>query len=159
MLGKGRPHRLLAGEAGYDGPILTGLGLGGEFVFGRARLQLFELQLELVEQLAAALGRWPEALALQFGDDQLQMRDHGFGAGSAGFRLPAGRALGDQRRFKGVDPFGENVGCNRHERDSTTIARHCDDLAQWVSQLVAPYPTACGRHVCCGLRQSMPSSM
>jgi hypothetical protein len=88
--GKGAPHRLFAGEAGYDGPILTGLGLGGEFVFGRARLQLFELQLELVEQLAAALGRWPEALAPQLGDDQLQMRDHGLGAGGAGFRLLAG---------------------------------------------------------------------
>jgi hypothetical protein len=28
-----------------------------------------------------------------------------------------------------------------------------------VSQLVAPYPTACGRQLCNGLRQSMPSSM
>jgi len=75
VLGKGCPHRLLAGEAGYDGPILTRPGLSGEFVFGGTRLQLLELQLELIEELAAALGRWPEALALQFGDEQLQMRD------------------------------------------------------------------------------------
>jgi hypothetical protein len=58
--GKGRPHRLLAGEAGYDGPVLAGLG-GGQFVFGGARLQLLELQLELVEQLATAFGGLPEA--------------------------------------------------------------------------------------------------
>ena len=159
VLGKRCPHRLLAGEAAHDGVVLARLGGGGERVFGRACLQLLELQLELIEQLAAALGRWPEALASQFGDDQLQMRDHGLGTRGAGFGLLAGRALGDQRHLECVDPVGENVGCNRHERDLTIIARHCDDLAQWVSQLVAPYPTACGRQVCCGLRQSMPSSM
>ena len=159
VLGKRCPHRLLAGEAAHDGVVLARLGGGGECVFGRACLQLLELQLELIEQLAAALGRWPEALASQFGDDQLQMRDHGLGTRGAGFGLLAGRALGDQRRFECVDPVGENVGCNRHERNSTIIARHCDDLAHWVSQLVAPYPTASGRQVCCGLRQSIPSSM
>jgi hypothetical protein len=114
---KGCPHRLLAGEAGHDGRMLTGPGLSGEFVFGGIRLQLLELQLELIEELAA-LGRWPEALALQFGDDQLQMRDHGLGAGGAGFRRLAGRALGDQRRFERVDRVGENVGCDRHKPDS-----------------------------------------
>src|SRR5271167_480390 len=70
VLGKGCPHRLLAGEAGHHGRILTGPGLSGEFVFGGTRLQLLELQFELIEELAA-LGRWPETLALQFGDDQL----------------------------------------------------------------------------------------
>jgi hypothetical protein len=107
----------------------------------------------------AALGRWPKALALQFGDDQLQMPDHRLGARGTGFRLLAGRALGDQCRLERVDRVGENVGSDRHGRDSTTIARPCDDLAQWVSQFVAPYPTACGRQLCSGLRQSMPSSM
>ena len=27
-----------------------------------------------------------------------------------------------------------------------------------MSRLAARYPAACGRHVCCGMRQSMPSS-
>src|SRR5215472_9580691 len=54
MLGKGRSHWFSAGEAGDDRPILNGLGLGSEFVFCRARLQLLKLQLKLVEQLAAA---------------------------------------------------------------------------------------------------------
>ena len=120
---KGRPHRLSAGEAGHDGPVLTG---GGEFVFGRARLELLELQLELVEQLAAALGRWPETLAPQLGDDQLQMGDHGLGAGGAGFRLLAGRAFRDQCRLERVDCVGDNVGWDRHGHDSTTIACPCD---------------------------------
>src|SRR6516164_3805384 len=34
--------------------------------FAGARLQLLELQLELIEELGAALGRWSEALAPQF---------------------------------------------------------------------------------------------
>jgi hypothetical protein len=116
MCGKGCPHRLLAGEAGYDGPVLAELG-GGQFVFGGARLQLLELQLELVEQLATAFGRLPEALAFQFGDDQLQMRDHGLGTRGAGFRLLAGRALGEQCGFERVDRVGENVAWDRHGGD------------------------------------------
>jgi hypothetical protein len=58
----------------------------------------------------------------------------------AGLGLLAGLAFGDQRRFERVDPVGENVGCDRHEPDSTTIAGDCDQLTQWVSQLVAPLP-------------------
>jgi hypothetical protein len=150
-------HRLFAGEARHDRPILAG---GGDFVFAGARLQLLELQLELVEELGAALGRRPEALAPQFGDDQFEMGHHGLGPSGPGLGLPAGLALGNQCRLERLDPVGENVGCDRHRRDSTTIAGHCDEFAQWVSQLVAPpYPTACGRQLCSGLRQSMPSSM
>ena len=147
-------HRLFAGEARHDRAILAG---GGEFVFTGARL--LELELELMEELGAALGRWPEALAPQFGDDQFEMRHHGLGPSGPGLGLLAGLALGGQCCFERVDPVGENVGCDRHGRDSTTVAGHCDQLAQWVSQLVAPYPTACGRQLCSGLRQSMPSSM
>jgi len=112
-------HWLFAGEARHDRPILAG---GGEFVFAGARLQLLELQLELVEQLGAAFGRWPEALAPQFGDDQFEMRHHGLGPSGPGLGLVAGLALGDQCRFKRLDPVGENVGCDRHGGDSTTIA-------------------------------------
>jgi hypothetical protein len=48
-------------------------------------LELLELQLELVEQLATALCGLPKALASQFGDDQLQMRVHRLGTRGAGF--------------------------------------------------------------------------
>jgi hypothetical protein len=96
MFGKGRPHPLLAGEAGHDGAVLAGLG-SDEFVFCGTRFELLELQLALVEQLAAAFGGLPEMLALQFGDHQLQMRDHGLGPRGTGFRRLAGRALGTSR--------------------------------------------------------------
>jgi hypothetical protein len=74
--GNGARTWLLAGEAGHGGRILTRPGLSGELVFGSARLQFLKLQLELIEEPTAALGQLPEALALQLGDDQLQMRDH-----------------------------------------------------------------------------------
>jgi hypothetical protein len=120
-------HRLFAGEARHDRPVLAG---GGEFVFAGARLQLLELQLELIEELGAALGRWPEALAPQFGDDQFEMCHHGLGPSGPGVSLLVGLALGNQCRLERLDPVGENVGCDRHRRDSTTIAGHCDQLAQ-----------------------------
>src|SRR6516162_9376090 len=59
-------------------------------------------------------------------DDQLQMGDHGLGAGGAGFRLLAGRAFRDQCRLERVDCVGDNVGWDRHGHDSTTIACPCD---------------------------------
>jgi hypothetical protein len=49
------------------------------------------------------------------------MRDHGFGPSGPGLGLLAGLALGGQRRFERLDPIGENVGCDRHGRDSTAV--------------------------------------
>ncbi|QKE92869.1 hypothetical protein HN018_22805 (plasmid) [Lichenicola cladoniae] len=43
---------------------------------GSIRLQLLELQLQLVEQPATALRRWAEPVALQLCDQQLEVRDH-----------------------------------------------------------------------------------
>src|SRR5271169_4582802 len=57
--GNGAPHRLLASEAALRG----GLRLdrpGSGLIFRGARFQLLELQFQLVEQLAAALGRLPK---------------------------------------------------------------------------------------------------
>src|SRR6516225_5316457 len=68
------------------------------------------------------------------------MRDHGLGSSRSGLGLLAGLALGGQRRFERVDRVGENVDCDRHDPDSTTMAGDCEGLAQWVSQLVAPLP-------------------
>jgi len=53
MRRKGRPHRLSAGERAYR--RASGRCRGG-FVLGRACRRFLELQFELVEQLAAALG-------------------------------------------------------------------------------------------------------
>jgi hypothetical protein len=51
--------------------VVPAAGSGGGLVLGRARLQLLELQFQLVEQPAAALGGLPVLLALQLGDQQL----------------------------------------------------------------------------------------
>ena len=92
-------------------------------------------------------------------DDQFEMRDHRLSASGAGLGLLASLALGDQRRFERVGPVRENVGCDRHGGDSTTVADHCNGLALWGVNLSHPYPAACGRQLCSGWRQSMPSSM
>ena len=41
----------------------------------------------MIKDLAPALGRLPEAVALHLGDQQLQMRDHRLGARGPGFGL------------------------------------------------------------------------
>jgi hypothetical protein len=115
-----RPHRLATGEAAHHRVVLGGFGgrdLGGDLVLRRRRLELFQLQLQLVEDLAAALGRWPEAVPLHLGDDQLQMLDHRLGARGAGFCHLAGRALGGQRRLQGFDVVGEYLEACRHTRN------------------------------------------
>src|SRR4051794_13855799 len=86
--------RLPAGEAPHHRAAgrLRG-GFGGDLVRRGARLELLELQLQLVEQLAAFRGG-TEALAPQLGDEQLQLRDHRLGARRASLRLPAFRPLG-----------------------------------------------------------------
>lgn len=72
MLGE----RLARGPLAREGGHALRLGcrhLGGDLVFAGARLQLLQLQLELIEQAAGALGMRPEQLALELGDLQLQM--------------------------------------------------------------------------------------
>ena len=59
--------------------------LGDDGPLGRVGFQFLELQFQLVEQLAAALGGLAILVAPQLGDDQLQVRDHGRGARGAGF--------------------------------------------------------------------------
>ena len=90
-----------------------GIGIGNGFVFGGARFQLLELQLQLVEQ-AAALGGGPEPLAPQLGDQQLQMRHHRLGPRCPGFGLLPRRALGHQRRLQRVNLVRQKLG-RRHE--------------------------------------------
>ena len=71
MRRKRRAHRLSAGERAHR--RARGRCRGG-FVLGRVRRGFLELQFQLVEQLAAALGGMPVLLAPQLGDQQLQVR-------------------------------------------------------------------------------------
>ena len=67
-------RRLLAFESG-DARRLGGGHLGGKIIFAGAGFELFELQLELIEQPSAALGMRTEPLAVQLGDLQLEVGD------------------------------------------------------------------------------------
>ena len=86
--------------------------VGGHFILGRGGLEFLELHLQLVEQFAAAFGRGAETVALHFGDQQLEMRDHRLGAGGAGFRLATRRALGRECSAQRVDVV--RAACREH---------------------------------------------
>ena len=85
QMGRQRASRwALAGEALDHGFGL--LGLDGccrdrryGLVFAGRRFQLFELQLQLVEQVAAAFRALTELFAPKFGDLELEMLDHHLG--------------------------------------------------------------------------------
>ena len=59
----------------------------------------------------------PVLLATQLGDQQLQLRHHRLGAGSARLRLLARGAFGRQRRLQGGDVVGGVLGRARHRPD------------------------------------------
>ena len=74
MLGEGLARWPLPGEGGHlGGP--GGRALCRQLVLGRRGFELFELQLELVEQPGTALGALAEPLAPELLDLQLQMGD------------------------------------------------------------------------------------
>ena len=77
-LGEWLPDRSFALERG-DVRCLRRSGFGGEIVFGRVRLQVFELELELREQPLGAFGAGAVLLAPELGDLELEMGDHRFG--------------------------------------------------------------------------------
>src|SRR5262245_6575402 len=68
MRRQGGTHRPAPHEAAHDcAARLLGSRFGSVFILRRARLEILELQLQLIEKLRA-LGRWAEAFALQRGD-------------------------------------------------------------------------------------------
>jgi hypothetical protein len=114
MRRKGRAYRLLAGEGTHRRAI--GRRRPG-LVFGRARRRFLELQFQLVDQLAAALGGLAVLLAPQLGDQQLVVSDQRLGTGGASLGLLPRLTFGEERRSQRVDRFG----C-RHEPDCRTPA-------------------------------------
>ena len=95
-----------------DRGIRIASGQGGA-ILARCSLELLELQLQLIE-LAATLGRRPEPLLAQLGDQQLEVRDERLGAGRAGLRLLPRGALRQKRRTQRLKIVWERGGGLRH---------------------------------------------
>jgi site-specific DNA recombinase len=121
---QGRPRRLAPGRAvrAAAAPILAGcvLGLGGILAGGDD--QLPELELHLVDQLAAALGGGAEPVALEPGDQQLEVRHHRLGAGGARLSLAPRQLLSRECAAQCGDVLGQVVRRGRHARDGITAA-------------------------------------
>ena len=123
----------------------------------RILFQLGELQLELIEQRAALRGL-PEPLVPQLGDRELQLLDQQR-AVAAPRPLPpcAPRARQAASPSASSTSSGrESVGAHRRRWNHKT--RSSCELADRADSQCRDQPAACGRQVCCGSRQSIPSS-
>ncbi len=159
MGGEGLARRAACARTTCTVCVLRRRLLRRQFVLGRRGLQLLELQLHLLEQPGLALRAAAVELAPQLLDLQLQMGDQRLGAGV----LPADRT----RRLRA------SASNPRAARSARIIAwaaarsvgsgskRRCHTATESYSPAAAkpkPHPTAVGRQVSCGWRQSMPES-
>ncbi len=178
----GLADRPLAREGGGLGHRRGGCGLRGEFILGCGGDEVFEFQLQLLDQPRRALGALPVEFALELFDPQLKMSDQRcgvrqlrarircLGLGIRRFCLRLGRRDLQVRRLHlrqaecGFDPqpcFA--LGPQRHKRvgkigrKSARAGRHNRIMirgANIFNQNV--YPTRVGRNVSCGFLQSIP---
>ena len=121
--------------------------LCGEFVFGRRRLQLLELQLQLVEKTRRAFRTRPENLAPHLRDLKLQMRDQRLIGGElrlrdGGVRLGqnASLALDDERRLQRTDIVGKVREAGVHAPNRNTKSAICGAPILPMIQNVAGLP-------------------
>ena len=163
MLGERLARRPLALER-LDRLRLRRRLLGRQFVLGRGRLQLFELQLHLLQQPRLALRAAAVKLAPQLLDLQLEMGDQRFGAGQV--RLGIGRfGLGDspQRPRPARARRAPRGSSHARRQDRMGAIQNVDVTRRWnhIRQQSASqnrHPTEVGRQVSCGWRQSIPDS-
>ena len=88
MLGEGFAHGLAPREGAHGaGLVLRCRLFSRQRILGCCCFQLFELQLQLIDQPRTALGGDAVFVAPQLGDLQLQLLDHRFRAGRQGARL------------------------------------------------------------------------
>ena len=156
-------RRSAAGE-GLDRRGLGGRHLSLQLVEGGGRLQLLQLQLVLVQQALAALGGLAEVRPLELGDLQLEVGDQGgvgrcLGFHHAGARLGGvgpklGRSEGGAER---CDLLQTGLKLFRHEGSRARIGA-LEAPRRAPESLRRSYPAACGRQLCWGFLQSIPSS-
>ena len=96
------------------------LRLGGILAGGGD--QLAELELQLVDQLAATLGGGAVLVALEPGDQQLEMRHHRLGAGGTRLGLAPRQLLGRERGAQRGDVVEQVVRRGCHAEDGITAA-------------------------------------
>ena len=107
----GADHRSVAGAGAFGGHLVLGDGL----------LELDELELELLDQPAAALAGRSEPLAAGFGQQQLETLDlepgaghHGLGFARTVFGLAARIALGQDHGMRRGEIWRQRSGAGRH---------------------------------------------
>ena len=161
-----------------EGANLARLGrrsLGGEFILGRGGDEVFEFQLQLLNQPRRALRALPVEFALELLDPQLKMRDQRCGVrqlrarircfslclgrrdlqvrhlhlrqAECGFDAQPRFVFGLQRREGGGEIGRKSARAGRHNR---IMIRGANIFNQNV------YPTRVGRNVSCGFLQSIP---
>ena len=156
-----RWERLTGGLLACEGADLARRGgslRGHGLVLGGSRLEVFQLELHLVEQARLALAHRPEHLTPHLLDGQSQMRDQRLGA--RGLRTCPRQlgVAGKKQTLQRFDIVGKrkriicaHATMESQEQDLVSLSSRADSQCR-------NQPAACGRHVCCGIRQSMPSS-
>ena len=171
MFGERLACRALAGE-GRDGRGPRHRVLGGQLILGRRGFEFLELQLELVKQPGAALGTLAEAIAVELLDPQLEVGDQSLVVGDLGpqrgsFRRHRHgmRTRCDEQPLQALGIIGQEID-RRHRvytraqtRRLVVNSMRADSIRRTgVCEAKRPQPASSGRQVCCGWRQSIPSS-
>ena len=138
--------------------------LGRQFVLGRGCLQVFQLQLHLLEQPRLALRAAAIKLAPQLLDLELEMGDQRFVAGQIrlsigrlGFSACAAAASASSRAARSARIIA-CAAARSEGSDSEASSQADENHIRQRSAKQNRHPTEVGRQVSCGLRQSMPDS-
>ena len=123
--------------------------------FGRVLLEIGKLELKLLDQCAPLRGL-TEPFMAQLGDGELQLLDHQRLRLRCRLGSRARRPLGQQHRLQRRDIIRQRI-IGAHHLDGITRRRSCVNLRLGGDSQCRDQPAACGRQVCCGMRQSMPS--
>jgi hypothetical protein len=153
MLGERLTRRSPALERLYRLSPVRSL-FGNQLVLSRGHFQIFELKLHLLQKPRLALGAAAVKLPAQLLDLKLEIADQCFcarevrlGIGRFSLRLKTAGALGKEHRMR-----SGKIGWQRFQRRRHTTTE--SDSPETAKQ--NRHPTDVGRHVSCGLRQSMP---